>query len=251
MNNKTLGAIILAGGKGKRMKSKHLNKVVLPLANKPMILHEIEFLQKLALSTIVVVVGFAKESVKNVLKGNSKVTYAFQKKRLGTAHAVLTALPFVPKVVQHVLVIQGDDSFFYQNKNIKLVKKLIKKHLLTNASMTFLTIELENPHGIGRIIRDSHHQVTAIMEEKDATAVQRMVKEVNIGCYLFKKTFLQKYLKKIKKSPITREYYLVSLVELANLHKEKIEILFAGKISWRGINTPEELSLAEKLYLKK
>src|SRR5579862_6548858 len=133
---KDFAAIILAAGKGKRMESKEVNKVALNLANKPMILHSIHLLQDAKINTIVVVIGFAKESVKRVIKEN--VIFAEQNKRLGTAHAVSVAIKKIPQDIYNVLVLNGDDSAFYTKD---LIEKLIEKHLVDNSSLTFLTIE--------------------------------------------------------------------------------------------------------------
>ena len=190
MKTNNFGAIILAAGKGKRMNSKTINKVALPLAEKPMIVHAVYLLEKSGIKEIVVVVGFAKKSVMSVL-GN-KVIFAEQKKRLGTGHAALCGLKKLPKDVEDVLVINGDDSAFYPQD---LIKDLMNAHRLSKAAITFLTIEKDNPLGLGRIIRNKNGHVVAIMEEKDATESQRLVKEINPGCYIFKVDFLKKYLK--------------------------------------------------------
>jgi len=171
--HKSLGAIILAAGKGKRMNSTRVNKVALHLADKPMILHTIHFLRKIKIKFLVVVVGFAKQSVMKLLDGG--VIYAEQKKRLGTAHAVICALKKLPKEVEDVLVLNGDDSAFYGDKTIK---SLVKTHFMTNSSFTLLTIKKQNPFGLGRIIRDKNGKVKAIIEEKDATLVQRKIKKL-------------------------------------------------------------------------
>lgn len=244
--NKALGAIILAAGKGTRMKSGKTNKVALLLADKPLILHSIHLLEKMKFRQIVVVVGFAKESVKNVLK-DSRVVFAEQTKRLGTANAVKSALPALDSSITDVLVIQGDDSHFY---NQETIAKLINAHAASDASVTFLTITANNPFGLGRIVRDKEGLVTAIVEEKDATAKIRKIKEINPACYVFKMSFLKKYLKFVEKSKVTGEYYITSLIDIAIKNKEKIETMPAGSMKWRGVNTKEELMEAEKLYLK-
>jgi bifunctional UDP-N-acetylglucosamine pyrophosphorylase/glucosamine-1-phosphate N-acetyltransferase len=238
-----LGAIILAAGKGKRMNSKRLNKVVLHLADKPMILHTFDLLKAVSINLIVVVVGFAKESVMKLLGEN--VLYAEQKKRLGTAHAVSVALKKLPIDIKHVLVLNGDDSAFY---NKTTLKKLIQWHFKSDSAFTLLTIEKDNPEGLGRIIRDSYGKVIAIVEEKDATVAQRKIKEINPACYLFKVDFLKRYIKKVKKSSVTNEYYLTDLIRLGVLNKEKIESHRMGSFTWRGVNTEDELSEAENLF---
>lgn len=244
-NLNSFAAIVLAAGKGKRMKSKEVNKVTLSLGGKPMILHTVELLEKIGIIKIVVVVGFAKESVVSLLKG--KTLFAEQKKRLGTAHAVLCALQKLQKGTTDVLVLQGDDSALYDSRTIQ---KLIQKHIKSGASFTFLTIEMDNPQGLGRITRDGNGKVSAIVEEKDASASQLLIKEINPACYVFKLDFLKKYLPRVKKSPFTGEYYLTGLIDIGIQNHEHIETLPAGPFVWRGVNTKEELEEAEKLFIR-
>lgn len=244
MNKKALGAIILAAGQGKRMKTKSINKVVFPIAKKPMILHTVELLETLPISEIVVVVGFAKDSVIKALKSKS-VVFVEQKKRLGTARAVLAGLEKLPLNKTDVLVLQGDDSALYTQE---VINKLIHKHVATGSSMTFLTLVLDNPSGNGRVVRDEDNKVVAIVEEKDATGAIRKIKEVNPALYIFKVSFLNKFLKKIKKSDITGEYYLTSVIDIAIKNKEHIETLQEKTVPWRGINTPQDLQEAERLF---
>src|ERR1035437_3554249 len=122
MSNRSLGTIILAAGKGRRMDSKEVNKVALRLADKPMIVHAINLLEELTIKHIIVVVGFAKKSVIDIL-GN-KVIFAEQSKRLGTAHAVSCGFKKMPKDVTDILVINGDDSAFYTKNTIKKLIEL-------------------------------------------------------------------------------------------------------------------------------
>lgn len=244
--NKKVAAIILAAGKGKRMNSKTINKVALPLAKKPMILHTFNILQKLGVDVVIIVVGFAKNSVISLFE-NTNAVFAEQRKRLGTAHAVFCALKKVPDDVENILVLNGDDSALYKKDTIS---ELIKKHIQTNAAFTFLTVEIDNPTGLGRVIRDEGGQVLAIVEEKDATPGMLKIKEINPACYVFKASFLRKYIKLIKKSEVTGEYYLTSLIDIGMKHNEKIETLQAGLFAWRGVNTKEELEEAENIFLK-
>jgi bifunctional UDP-N-acetylglucosamine pyrophosphorylase/glucosamine-1-phosphate N-acetyltransferase len=202
-------------------------------------------LEKAGIKEIVVVVGFAKKSVMNAL-GN-KVIFAEQRKRLGTGHAALCGLKKLPKNVSDVLIINGDDSAFYPQS---LIKNLVKVHFLSNAAITFLTIEKDNPFGLGRIVRGSNGEIAAIVEEKSATEKQRSIKEINPGCYILKVSFLKEYLKKIQKNKLTGEYYLTDLIALGIANNEKVETLKAGSIAWRGVNTGDELAEAEKLFLR-
>lgn len=239
-----LGAIILAAGRGKRMNAKGMNKVTFQLANKPLVKHSIDLLEHMYFGSIVVVVGFAKESVIEILKDDKNIIFAEQTKRLGTAHAVATGFKKVPEHITDILVINGDDSAFYTKE---VISQLAAKHMDANAAVTFLTVKLPNPFGLGRVVRDKNGKVTSIVEEKDATEEQREIQEINAACYFFSTAFLHKYLKKIEKSKVTGEYYIVSLIELAAKQGETIETIQV-EIPWRGVNTPEELQEAERLY---
>jgi len=242
--NKT-GAIILAAGRGSRMKAKEFNKVTFMLGDKPMIMHIVHLLENLKIKPIVVVIGFAKASVKSLFDKN--VLFAEQKKRLGTAHAALQGLKVISKDVRDIFILNGDDSAFYTKE---ILSKLWKEHKKNNNAITFLTIKVKTPFGLGRIIRNKKGEVIAIFEEKDASPKQRKIKEINPACYLFTRDFLNKYLSKTPKSRVTNEYYLVSLIALAINNNEKVEGIKGGNIVWRGVNTGDELKEAEKLYSK-
>ena len=236
-----IGAIILAAGNGSRMKSKETNKVTLHVGDKPLISHVVKRVEELHIAPIVVVVGFAKESVMDALKGD--VIFAEQRKRLGTGHAALKGLQKLPKNIDHVLLAYGDEFSYPKEKT----QELIARHLTSSAALTFLTIDVENPSGLGRIVRDTQGKVTRIVEEKDTTADEKKITEVNPGCYVSTRSFLETYLPKIKKSPVTGEYYLTSIIDMAIHHNEKVETVKAGNMIWRGVNTKEELEEARKV----
>jgi bifunctional N-acetylglucosamine-1-phosphate-uridyltransferase/glucosamine-1-phosphate-acetyltransferase GlmU-like protein len=244
-----IGAIILAGGKGKRMKMTSENKVTVTLANKPMVLHIIEFMHRINIKIIVVVVGFAKHSVIKAL-AKEHVIFAEQTKRLGTGHAALCALRELPDDITDVLIVYGDDAILYSEKNMPTINKLFQSHFEHQSAITFLTITLDNPIGLGRIVRDNNGKIIAIIEEKDANAEQKQIKEINPGCYMFSVSFLKKYLPLIEKSKTTGEYYLTSLVDIALKNNEVVETIQGGRLPWRGINTYEELKEAETIIEK-
>jgi bifunctional UDP-N-acetylglucosamine pyrophosphorylase/glucosamine-1-phosphate N-acetyltransferase len=243
---KILGSIILAAGKGNRMNSSDVNKVTLLLVGKPIVLRIVRFMESVGIKDIVVVVGFAKESVMDVLK-DEQVLFAQQTELLGTGNAVHIALDVVPSFVTDIFIVYGDDAVFYRDDHRVIIQRLFQKHLSSDAVCTFLTIEQENPTGLGRIIRGDDGYIQAIIEEKDATDEQRMIKEINPGCFVFRVDFLQKYLQLVQKSGATGEYYLTSLIDLAIKHGEKVETVRGGSLSWRGVNTREDLRDAEKL----
>ncbi len=248
-NKHEIGAIILAAGRGKRMNLAESNKVTLSLVNKPIILHIVEFMNSVGIASVVVVVGHAKESVIEALSGKD-VLFAEQTEQLGTGHAAASALEVLPDHVTDVVIVYGDDAVLYTRENRALIADLLESHSASDAAFTFLTIEQEDPTGLGRIVRDSDGGLLAIVEEKDATDEERLIKEINPGCFVFSVAFLKKYLPQVEKSPVTGEYYLTSLIDMAIAEGEKVETVRGGRRKWRGVNTPEELIAAEKMMME-
>lgn len=234
-------ALILAAGKGKRLNSRGKNKVTLDLAGVPILTRTIRNIRKSKIRNIMVVVGYAKDSVTKIL--DPSIHTVVQQKRLGTGHAVKVALEKIPPT-KNILILYGDDSYLY---NANILQNLYKTHMLSEATVTFLTLEVKNPTGLGRIIRDKKNNVTGIVEERDASPMQKKIKEINPACYIFTYDFLKKNISKIPKSPVSGEYYLTYLIELAVRKGVKIETVMVKNLTWRGINTIEELQEAEKL----
>jgi bifunctional N-acetylglucosamine-1-phosphate-uridyltransferase/glucosamine-1-phosphate-acetyltransferase GlmU-like protein len=110
-----------------------------------------------------------------------------------------------------------------------------------------LTVEIDDPTGLGRIIRNGGGKVAGIVEEKVASGEQKNIHEINTGCFVFNREFLEEYLPKIGKNETAQEYYLTDIVEIAVKNNKKIEAYAAGKIPWRGVNRPEELEEARRL----
>jgi len=245
-------AIILAGGKGTRAKSKDKNKVTLPFLNKPLIIYAVELMAIVA-SPVVVVVGAFAESIKEVLK-KYPVVYAYQKKRLGTAHATKTGLEELKKIIpspKMVLVCYGDHTMFYKKE---IVKKLINLHIKNGAAISLITTIYDQPEKLrwGRIIRDENNIIINNIEEVDADDKVKKIKEVNAGFYCFDYSFLLENISKIKKSTVSGEYYINYLVKIAVAQKKTIASL---KVPFDnvgiGINTINELKESEKIYLRK
>jgi bifunctional UDP-N-acetylglucosamine pyrophosphorylase/glucosamine-1-phosphate N-acetyltransferase len=239
-----LTVIILAAGRGTRMNSIDTNKVSLKINGEPMLLRTIRVLKEAGIKNIVVVVGFAKESVTPLL--DKDIIIAEQNEQLGTGHAVGCALPKLPARTHDVLIIYGDDSFLHSPTTYK---KLYETHLKEKAQITFATMECQVPTGLGRILRDKNNQIIGIVEEKNANDSQRNIKEVNLGCYVIDKEYLVKNIKKIKKNKVSGEYYITDIIDIISNQKEKIASLKLTDVKWRGVNTPQDLSEAEKMLL--
>lgn len=241
-------AIILAAGKGKRVQAPpDQNKVTFALNNRPMVAYSVENVKKSGIDTIIVVVGYAKESVMAVLKDS--VIYADQGEPLGTGHALAAGLQQVPSEFNQVVSMYGDDSAFYTPE---LIRQLVRLHTQTQATITFLTVEASDPTGLGRIIRDTTGSVVAIVEEKNATPEQKLITEVNTGLYCFDRQFAQDFLPQVKINPVSGEYYLTDLIELACAENLNVSTLAADNTDcWFGVNTREQLAEADELMRKK
>jgi len=238
---KNTSAIILAAGKGTRFKAKKSNKVTVKLKGKPIISRTVATLKSLSLKQIIVVIGFAAKSVQDAL--GKKVEYMTQQKQLGTGHALKTALSKINPKVKNLIVMYADDSFLYTPH---LLKSLLNSHKKTGSDVTLLTIKLKNPTGIGRIIRNQQNQITGIVEHKNATLKQKQIQEVNAGLYCFNISFIKKYINHIKPNPVTHEYYLTDIIEVALKNNKKVNSLFWPDSSvWFGINTRDQLQLAQ------
>lgn len=241
-----IAAIILAAGKGKRINSKGVNKVAYFFLDKPMVSYGVELFEDAA-SRIVVVIGAYAQSVKGVLLDKKNILFAYQKKRLGTAHAVAVGVAALKKYSPTlVLVGMGDHMMFYKKQTIR---EFVKLHQSEKAVFSVITTVVESPTGYGRIIREKNGTVSGVVEEKDATPDQKKIKEINAGLYCFDFTFLLKNLKKIKKSPVTKEYYIPELIPIALSQGKKVT---AYKVPYSevgiGVNLQEEFVQSQKLY---
>lgn len=240
--NKKLSAIILAAGKGTRMKS-YKPKILHEICGRPMISYSLQNLRRAKIGEIVAVVSYRKNLVVNHIGGAVKV--AVQKNpKGGTANATSYGLREVSDESKDVMVLYGDDTAFYEPRTINSV---VDEHYKEKSVLTFVTLIKDDPSGLGRIIRNKNGQLMGIVEEKDATDEQRKIKEVNDGLYIFNKDWLNNNLPKIKKSPVTGELYLVDLIKMAiDQGKKVIAHTLLTDVEWQGINTPEQLVVAQE-----
>ncbi len=236
-----VGAIVLAAGKGSRMQSKDINKVALNIHDKPLIIRSLEIIKKAGIKEIVVVVGFAKESVIRLLSDDVKI--AVQSELLGTGDAERVGLEKLSSDIEYVLSVYGDDSFLYTPE---IFNQMVNIHKDTRAAMTFATVNLDNPTGYGRIIRDENGKIVRIVEELNASDEEKKIKEANTGCYLFDRRLLEENIRRIKINELKGEYYLTDILELFVENKYPISSITIESNNWRGVNTPEELLIAEE-----
>lgn len=225
-------AIVLAAGRGTRMKAKNKNKVAFKMGGKPIVSYAVENLKKAGVAQIIAVVGFQADSVKNAL--GSGITYVTQNEPLGTGHAIKTAVPAIKVDIDTVLSVYGDDSAFYP---VELYREMVQKLHESDCDILFLTIHKDDPTGLGRIVRDKQGKVAKIVEEKNASSEEKKIQEINTGFYCFKRDFLDNYIDMIEINPISGEYYLTDMVEIALRHGKRVEALFIKDASiWHGVN---------------
>ncbi len=242
MKNQT--AIVLAAGKGTRMKSR-LPKVLHEVAGVPMISHVIGLLKGLGLGRIIVVVGHGSNEVRERL-GGLGVTFVEQAEQLGTGHAVLTAMKTLKSYSGDVLILSGDVPLL-KAPTIKGLFKAYKKAGPTRA-MALITAILEDPSGYGRVIRDERGALIRIAEHRDASRPERTIKEINTGCYLADARFLAKNLVNIGSSNAQGEYYLPDLIPLAVKAGRKVSTLtLSDPTEIMGINNRMELAEAGRV----
>lgn len=199
--------IILAAGKGTRMKSK-LYKVLHRICGKSMVDHVLTQVSKLNMDNIVTVVGFGAEDVEKELGNRTK--YVVQNQQLGTGDAVLRAEDLLKNSDGTTLVISGDTPLF----TAKTLEKLFAYHADKQATATILTSVAPNPTGYGRIVRNDLGIVEKIVEEKDASSEERNIKEINTGVYVFNNQKLFKALHEINNDNAQGEYYLTDAIEI-------------------------------------
>ena len=237
-------AVVLAAGKGVRMKSS-LSKILHHIAGKPMILRTIEILKRITPSQIILVAS--PDSAKTLKKLVPDCNTVIQPRPLGTADAIKYGLKLV-KETQSVVVLYGDDSAFYKPQTIL---KVFRLHQMSKARITFITVHKEDPSGLGRIIRKGNRLI-AIVEEKDASAAQKKINEVNASLYFFDKNWLLQNLTKIKPSSVSGELYITDLIAIAIGDNQKVQTFqLKDENEWQSVNTKEELLTANLKFQKK
>jgi bifunctional UDP-N-acetylglucosamine pyrophosphorylase/glucosamine-1-phosphate N-acetyltransferase len=233
-----MNVVILAAGQGKRMHSRR-PKVLHHLAGRPLISHVIETARALRATRICVVYGHGGEQVPQALAA-SDIAFARQVPQLGTGHALQQALPHLA-AAEITLVLYGD---------VPLIRPATLQALLDAAGQVkVLTAEPEDSRGYGRVVRDKRGGVAAIVEEKDATAAQRRIREINTGIMVLPTARLAGWLSRLNNDNAQGEYYLTDLVALARADRVAVHAVKTGE-AWetQGVNSKAQLAQLERVY---
>lgn len=232
-------AVVLAAGKGTRMVSA-LPKVLHPICGRPMIAYVLETLAQVGVPSPMVVVGHGAEQVRRAL--GDGVRYAVQAEPLGTGHAVLQALPLLEGHTGTVLIIYGDVPFLRQ----ETVETLLAHHRAQGAAATILTDLRDDPSGYGRVVRDARGNVRRIVEEPDASAEEREIREVNAGMYAVEAGALREALRALRPANAQGEYYLTDAVgALLDGGQTVAAVVAPSSQEATGINSRVDLARAE------
>ncbi len=238
-------AIILAAGKGTRMKSDRA-KVVFELADKPLITRVVETAMLLDCEKICVVVGHQKDSVISLLEDKPDLVFADQAEQLGTGHAIMIAEKHFKGFSGDILILAGDVPLL----KAETLSRLLEHHRKTGSACTVLTGLLDDAGSYGRIVRDSASRVIGIVEYKDAKEEQRRIQEFNTGIWCFKAEALFDAIHKISNNNAQNEYYLTDTLAVLFGQGQVVEAMITEDLDEvSGINSQEQLAGLEKVYL--
>lgn len=241
-----VSALILAGGKGTRI-GQSLPKVLNSIVGKPMIYYSLDTIRKIPIHNILVAVGFRDLDVRGSIR-DEDIDYVYQTEQLGTGHALKISIPELPLECSEVIVLNGDDSAFY---DVFTLRDFIKNHHLHKSKLSIMTAKVDDPTGLGRILRSSDGKILRIVEENDAGVNEKKIDEVNTGCYLFNIDWLRRSINKLTKSA-SGEYYITDLVSITSEQCVDINFyLLKNNEEWVSVNTQEQLKKANTEMLKR
>jgi UDP-N-acetylglucosamine diphosphorylase/glucosamine-1-phosphate N-acetyltransferase len=225
-----------------------LAKVLHKANGTALINHVINVAKGIGSDKIITIVGHQHEAVK-AATAHQRVEYALQAEQLGTGHAVLQARSYFDSAVaENVLVLSGDAPLLTQ----ATLRNMLDVHIEKKASITVLTASLENPTGYGRVIRDATDRIVKIVEEKDATDTEKMVREINSGIYIFDSIALFNDLPKVGNNNKQGEYYLPDVLKMQiDAGQTVVPLLTENYRETLGVNTVEQLREVEQVLIER
>lgn len=237
-----IAGVILAAGLGTRMNSS-LPKVLHPLHGMPMLQYVVDMLETLKPKQIIAVVGKQSEGIRDAIHGPGTLTYVQQKEPKGTGHALLQAAKPLRNFPGTVLVVNGDCPLLTAGT----LKEFLAEHSMRKNDISLLSFIATDPGSYGRILRDRQGRVLSIVEDRDATAAQREIREVNAGVYAIEPRSLL-LLKDIKMNAAKKEYYLTDIAHIARAKGMAIDAFCAdSEDEFIGINTRKDLERAGQM----
>ena len=244
---KKTAAIILAAGKGTRMKSDK-PKVIFELAGKPMINRVVETANKINSDLIAIVVGYKKEQVIDVVPKNENIKFIEQVQQNGTGHAVMVTEEIFKDFDGDVFILCGDVPLL----RYKTLENIQEHHREQNASCTVLTAFMDDALRYGRIVRNPDGNVQRIVEFKDATEEEKKIKEINTGIYCFDAKDLFLTLQNINNNNNQNEYYLTDTLEILNNENKLVtSVILDDMVEASGVNSKEQLTDLETEFLSR
>jgi UDP-N-acetylglucosamine diphosphorylase/glucosamine-1-phosphate N-acetyltransferase len=245
---KDLAVLILAAGKGTRMKS-DMPKVLHFLGGKPLLSYSLDLAQELGSERTMVVVGHQAGRVKEAFAGNPGLLYVLQEPQLGTGHAVMAAAPELKDWQGPVLILCGD----VPGLKAETCRRLLDRHLRNGEALTVLGMDLPDPAAYGRMVLDDQDRLTRIVEFRDASDEERAINLVNAGIYVGQARAMLEFLPRLATDNDQQEYYLTDLVEM--MHGDGLKVGYAvcpDPLEVAGVNSKEELTdLEQKLTVGK
>jgi bifunctional UDP-N-acetylglucosamine pyrophosphorylase / glucosamine-1-phosphate N-acetyltransferase len=243
----TVAALVLAAGKGTRMKSE-LVKVLHPLAGRPMIDWPVEAAREAGASMVVLVVGHQAETVQEYFAGQNEVAFAVQAEQLGTGHAVACAQDLLKGRGGIILILCGDVPLIRP----ETLRGMLAQHESRQAAVTVLTTHLANPYGYGRVVKREGGRILRIVEEKDATDEEKGITEINSGIYCVEAEFLFAAVKNLRNDNAQGEYYLTDIVTTAADQGELcLSFPVADPEEVMGVNDRVQLADAAKVLRRR
>ncbi|MDO5437085.1 MAG: sugar phosphate nucleotidyltransferase [bacterium] len=241
---KDLKTVVLAAGKGTRMKSE-TPKVLHEIFNKPLVSRVLDAVIEAGSKENITVVGHKAEEVEKYLSQNYESSICvLQKEQLGTGHALKTASEKLENFKGNVLVVCGDTPLITG----KTLKDFVEFHNQSNADITVMSAFFDNPKGYGRIVRDKNNNVLKIVEEKDADDEVKKIKEINAGIYCFNWESVGYGINEIKNNNAQNEYYLTDLIKWGVCRSKKVSpYVLESSDEIFGINSKKHLAIATNI----
>ncbi|NMB46958.1 MAG: bifunctional UDP-N-acetylglucosamine diphosphorylase/glucosamine-1-phosphate N-acetyltransferase GlmU [Firmicutes bacterium] len=237
----TVAAVVLAAGKGTRMHSK-IPKVIHPICGRPMVEHVVNNLREAGIGRIIVVIGHNGQAVKDTL--GPGIEYVVQEEQLGTGHAVMQTETVLKNHNGPLMVIHGDTPLYRP----ATLRALVHSHRDSGVIGTVLAVNVDDPTGYGRIVRNAAGGLDKIVEQKDADPIELEIREINSGTYVFECESMFAALRRIRPQNVQNEYYLTDVLTILKEDHGTVQVFtHADDEEALGINNRAQLAVAEQI----